>query len=114
MVFQELARGAFAAEAIRQFEESIAGVVIYPDSIGYDEVRLIQNREYDRFPAIVVRAASAADVARSVTFAREQGLQLAVKSGGHSVASHSMIDGALVVDLSGMKRVVVEPEVRIA
>jgi FAD/FMN-containing dehydrogenase len=114
MVSQEVTRGTFAAGAIQQFEARIAGEVVLPESIGYEAARLTQNREYDRYPAMIVRAANAADVARSVSFARAHGLQLAVKSGGHSVASHSMIDNALVVDLAGMKRVVVEPEARIA
>lgn len=113
MVFQ-VTRGTLAAGAVEQFEAQIAGEVVFPESIAYDEARRTLNLAYDRYPAVVVRAANAADVARSVVFARAQGLRVAVKSGGHSVAGHSMIDGALVVDLAGMKRVVIEPEARIA
>jgi FAD/FMN-containing dehydrogenase len=114
MVLREVMRGAVAAGAIRQLEERLVGEVVYPDSIGYDEVRRTQNVEHDRYPAMIVRARSAADVARTVTFARAQGLQLAVRSGGHSLAGHGMVDNAVVVDLAQMKRVVVEPEARIA
>lgn len=114
MVIREVMRGAVAAGAIRQLEERLDGELVYPDSVGYDEARRTQSIEFERYPALIVRARSAADVSRAVTFARAQGLALAVRSGGHSVAGHSMVDGAVVVDLSGMKRVVVEPEARIA
>ena len=68
----------------------------------------------DRRPLAIVRAANAQDVAEAVSFARDHALPLAVRSGGHSLAHHSMIDGAIVVDLSGMKRVSIDPEARIA
>ena len=68
----------------------------------------------DRRPLAIVRAANAQDVAAAVNFARDHALPLAVRSGGHSLAYLSVIDGALVVDLSDMKRVSIDPEARIA
>jgi FAD/FMN-containing dehydrogenase len=68
----------------------------------------------DRCPLAIVHAANTEDVAATVRFARAHGLPLAVRSGGHSIAHHSMIDGAIVADLSGMKRVSIRPEARFA
>ena len=62
----------------------------------------------------VVRAATEYDVSLAVTFARQQNIPLAIRSGGHSLALHSVVDDALVIDLSGMKRVRIDPEQRIA
>jgi FAD/FMN-containing dehydrogenase len=92
----------------------LAGSLLTAESIGYDEARQTINILVDRHPLAVVRAATAQDVAAAVDFARNHALPLAVRSGGHSVAGHSMIDGAVVVDLSGMKRVTIDPNARIA
>jgi hypothetical protein len=92
----------------------LAGRLITPDSPDYDDARRILNVTVDRRPLAIVRAANAEDVAAAVTCARDNRLPLAVRSGGHSIAYLSVIDGALVVDLSTMKRVAIEPEARIA
>jgi FAD/FMN-containing dehydrogenase len=77
--------------------------LITPDDAAYDEARTIFYGGIDRRPAIVIRARNATDVARVVALARESGLELAVRSGGHSIAGHGVSDGGIVLDLSNMK-----------
>jgi len=91
---------------------SVSGSVIRPDDAAYDEARHIHNTLIDRKPSLIVRAADAADVARAVTFAADHGLELAVRAGGHSI--HSATDGGLVVDLTQMKGLHIDPERRLA
>ncbi len=92
----------------------LLGRLIFQGDPDYDEARRTFNITIDRRPLAIVRAADADDVAEAVAFARRHGLPLAVRSGGHSVASLSVIDDALVVDLSGMTRVAIDPARRIA
>ncbi|MGH3089312.1 MAG: FAD-binding oxidoreductase, partial [Rubrobacteraceae bacterium] len=79
------------------------GRVISPEDAAYDEARTVFSGNIDRRPAAIVRAKDAMDVSRVVTFARESGVELAVRSGGHSAAGHSVSDGGIVLDLSEMK-----------
>jgi FAD/FMN-containing dehydrogenase len=97
---------------VESFVASLSGTIIRPDDSTYDEARHIHNTLIDRKPSLIVRAADAADVARSVTFARDHGLELAVRAGGHSI--HSATDGGLVIDLSAMKGLHIDPERRLA
>ncbi len=92
----------------------LAGELITAADAGYDDARRTQSIEVDRRPLAIVRAATVRDVAAAVDFARERGLPLAVRGGGHSIAGHSMVDDAIVVDLSRMKRVLVDPVARTA
>jgi FAD/FMN-containing dehydrogenase len=92
----------------------LTGQLITPDGAGYDEARKVVNFMVDRRPLAIVRAADAEDVAAAVTFAREHDLPLSVRSGGHSLAQYTVIDGAVVVDFSAMKRVQIDPETRLA
>ena len=94
---------------IRSLESRILGTIVRSSDTEYDVARRIHNVSLDRYPALIVRAADAADVIRAVEFARDNDLQLAVRSGGHSLAGNSSVDGSLVVDLSGMKSVSVDP-----
>ncbi|HVX31003.1 MAG TPA: FAD-binding oxidoreductase, partial [Nitrolancea sp.] len=93
----------------RAFETRLLGSLVRPNDPEYDEARQIINMFHDRYPAYIVRAADAADVIRAVEFARENELPVTVRSGGHSIPGHSMADGAVVVDMSGMKAVSVDP-----
>jgi FAD/FMN-containing dehydrogenase len=81
----------------------LRGRVVVPDDGDYDEVRQVFYGGSERRPAAVVRVADSGDVARVISFARESGVELAVRSGGHSVARHSVVDGGLVLDLHDLK-----------
>src|SRR5215218_3599183 len=90
------------------------GRVIAPEDDAYDVARAVFYGSRNRRPAAIVRAKDAADVSRVVTLAREKGLELAVKSGGHSLAGHSVSEGGIVLDLSQMKGLEIDVEARTA
>jgi hypothetical protein len=94
----------------RKFAAGVHGQVILPDSLDYVAARRIWNALFDKRPAMVVRCADRADVVRAVEFARTQQLLVAVRGGGHSPVGYSVCDGGIVIDLSAMKRVVVEAD----
>jgi FAD/FMN-containing dehydrogenase len=102
------------AAAIRKLASEVAGHVITPDASDYESSRLVNNRAYDRHPALIVRCASASDVARALDFGQRQSLPLAVRSGGHSAAGYGVCDGGVVIDVSGMKRIEVDADNRVA
>lgn len=88
------------------------GELIGPQDDGYDAARLVYNRMIDRHPALIARCADVADVIRGVNFAREHGLPLAVRGGGHNGGGLGTCDDGLVLDLSRMRSVRVEPGAR--
>jgi FAD/FMN-containing dehydrogenase len=98
-------------EALRA---SIRGPVICPGDAGYDEARRIWNGAIDRRPGCIARCSGVADVVGAVSFARERDVLVAVRSGGHGVAGHALCDGGLVIDLSPMKGIRVDPVARTA
>ena len=89
--------------SIPELQAKVSGRVITPDDPEYDSTRAVKPGAVDRRPGAIVRVASADDVARVVTFARDAGVELAVRSGGHSAAGHSTTDGGIVIDLREMK-----------
>jgi FAD/FMN-containing dehydrogenase len=93
---------------------SLEGRVIAPGDRHYDEARTVFPGGIDRRPAAIVRPAGALDVARAVSLARDSGLELAVRSGGHSSAGHGVSDGGLVIDLRDMRDLAIDPQRRIA
>jgi FAD/FMN-containing dehydrogenase len=101
-------------EVVREFLGGLRGPVLGPGDPGYDDARTVQNGLIDRQPALVLRASGAADVMRAVGFAREHGLVLSVKGGGHNVAGNATNDGGLVIDLSLMRGVHVDAKTRTA
>jgi FAD/FMN-containing dehydrogenase len=104
----------FDATAIRKLASQISGQVITPETPDYESSRLVFNRAFDRHPALIVSCAGAPDVARALEFAQNQNLPLAVRGGGHSRAGFGVCDGGVVIDLSGMRRVEVDPGKRVA
>ena len=101
-------------EAIQGFRAILQGQLIEPRDGGYDAARQVWNAMIDRRPALIARCASVADVQAAVAFARRQGLPLAVRGGGHNVAGSAICDDGLVVDLSAMKGLRIDPDRRIA
>lgn len=100
--------------ALASFSEAFQGEIVLPGSAGYDAARIVWNGMVDRRPAVVARAAGVEDVRRTVRFAREQELPIAVRCGGHSVAGFSTCDRGVVLDLSLMRDVHVDPARRTA
>ena len=90
------------------------GRVIAPGDAGYDEARTVFYGGIDRRPAAIVRAEDAGDVSRVVSLARDTGLELAIRSGGHSAAGHSVTEGGIVLDLSDMRALQIDVERRTA
>jgi FAD/FMN-containing dehydrogenase len=93
---------------------SIRGTLVAPGDTGYDEARTIWNAMIDRRPALIARCIGVADVMACVNFARERGLQLCIKGGGHNIAGLAVTDGALMIDMSLMRGVWVDAENRVA
>ncbi len=97
-----------------QLRRSFRGEVILPADPRYDEARRLWNALHDRRPAVMLRPASASEVPTAIQFGREHGLELTVRSGGHSLAAFTGREGGLVVDMSAMRRVEVDPRSRTA
>jgi FAD/FMN-containing dehydrogenase len=95
--------------AVQKFRESLRGQSFCPGEQGYDAVRTVPNAMIDRRPAIIARCVGAADVIACVRFAREHDVLVSVRGGGHSVAGKSVCDGGLMIDLSAMKGIRVDP-----
>ena len=89
------------------------GDLLEPGDDGYDEARAVFNAMIDRRPRLIVRCGGAADVVAGILLARETGLPLAVKGGGHGVNGHAVCDDGIMLDLSPMKRIDVDPEARV-
>ncbi|MGW8952026.1 FAD-binding oxidoreductase [Streptomyces sp. NPDC055709] len=97
-----------------RLRESVHGDIVGPGDPAYDEARRVYNAMIDKRPVAVVRAADAGDVIATVNAARELGLLLAVRGGGHSVSGHGTCDGGIVLDLGRMRGIRVDPEARTA
>jgi FAD/FMN-containing dehydrogenase len=96
---------------LEQLRSQLRGRV-EPGDPDYDQARTVFYGGEERHPAAIARVASAEDVARVVTFTREMGLELAVRSGGHSVARHSVVDRGIVLDLGAMKGLEIDADDR--
>ncbi|MER6358216.1 FAD-binding oxidoreductase [Streptomyces sp. NPDC001634] len=98
-----------AGAALAALRSDLAGEVFAPGDPGYDEARTVFNAMIDRHPAVIAQCEGEADVRRSVLFARDLDLKIAVRGGGHSVAGMALNDNGLVVDLRRMHQVTVHP-----
>ncbi|MGX4643911.1 FAD-binding oxidoreductase [Massilia sp. SYSU DXS3249] len=94
---------------IEALQGGLRGAVLLPGEAAYDEARTIWNAMIDKRPAVIVRCAGAADVRTAVNFARDHGLPLAVRGGGHNIAGSALVNDGLVIDLSMMRSVQVAP-----
>ena len=101
-------------DTIRKFKESLRGELILSDDAGYDDARSIWNAMIDRRPALIVRCLGVADVVTCVNFARERGLILSIKGGGHNISGLAVCEGGLMLDMSRMRGVWVDPTTRTA
>jgi len=101
-------------DAIDALRARLRGPLCLPGEPGYEQARTIWNAMIDRHPAAIIRAAGAADVIAGVRFAREHGLVLAVRGGGHNIAGNAVCEGGLMIDLTPMKSVRVDPSARTA
>jgi FAD/FMN-containing dehydrogenase len=100
--------------AIQRLQSRLGGGALLAGTDGYEAARRVWNGLVDKRPAAILRCASASDVVEAVEVARASGLTIAVRGGGHSIAGASVCDGGLVIDLSGMKAIRVDPDRRIA
>src|ERR1700755_3225951 len=110
MTIETITTPPFGEATLAELEQGLRGELIRPGDEGYDEARAIWNAAHDARPALIVRCAGLGDVMRAVDFARSENLAVAVRGGGHSVAGFSTVDGGIVIDLSGMRSVRVDPE----
>src|SRR5215475_603868 len=101
-------------DTLDAFASGLRGACLVPSSLGYDDARVIWNGFADKRPAIIARCSGAADVIDAVKFARKHELLVAVRGGGHNVAGNAICDGGIVIDLSGMNSVRVDPTARTA
>ena len=107
--------GAGTTPDAARFEElaaAVSGRILQPGHDGYDDARRVHNGSIDRRPALIVRCRSAVDASAAVRLARENGLEISVRGGGHNVAGRAVADGAMMVDLAEMKGVSVDPQSR--
>jgi FAD/FMN-containing dehydrogenase len=101
---------SLSASDVKDFRASLRGQLLLAQDEGYDQARRLWNGAFDRHPALIARCAGAADVVQAVNFARSHRLLTAVRGGGHSISGQSSCDGGLMIDLSPMKGIRVDPE----
>ncbi len=99
---------------VMELRTRFRGALLRPGEDGYDEARRIWNGAIDRHPALIARCAGADDVVEAVRFAREHELLVSVRGGGHAVAGYAVCEGGMMIDLSHMKSVRVDPQARVA
>ncbi|HET6793959.1 MAG TPA: FAD-binding oxidoreductase [Acidimicrobiales bacterium] len=102
-----------AAPDIASFRSSFRGTVLQAGDSGYDDARAIWNGAIDRRPAAFARCSTAADVADALRFARQAGLEVSVRGGGHNFSGAALVDGGLTIDLTAMRSIEVDPDARL-
>jgi len=98
------------ADRVEAFSASLSGVVLQPGEDRYEAARRVHNGLIDKRPALIVRCRGAADVSAAVGFARELGLEISIRGGGHNIAGRSVTDDGLMIDLAEMKGMYVDPD----
>jgi FAD/FMN-containing dehydrogenase len=100
--------------ALANLQRRMRGELFTPDAAAYETARRVYNQRFNERPAVIARCLSAHDVALAIGLARSQGLEIAVRSGGHSVAGHSTSAGGMLIDLSQLGQITIDPLQRIA
>jgi FAD/FMN-containing dehydrogenase len=103
---------SFVAEAAASLAAGFSGQVLRPGDVGYEEARKVHNGLVDKRPALIARCHAVSDVVAALDVARKLGLEVAVRGGGHNVAGRATIDGGVMIDLSPMNGVAVDPKAR--
>ena len=98
------------ARKIEELKGGFRGEILIPNDGAYESTRKIWNAMIDKRPAVIARCATTSDVVCGVNFARDNGLLLAVRGGGHNIAGNAMCDDGIVIDLSQMKAASVDPD----
>jgi FAD/FMN-containing dehydrogenase len=101
-----------ADTAVTKFQERLSGELLRPTDRAYDDARTVWNALVDKRPALIARCSDARDVVLSVTFAREHSLEVSVRGGGHNIAGNAVTQGGLMIDLTPMKAIDVNPSRR--
>ena len=99
----------FSVQLLNQLKKNLRGELLLPTDSVFDETRKVWNRMIDKCPALIARCHGTVDVLRCVEFAREHKLLVAVRGGGHNIAGKSLCDDGLLIDLSSMKGIHVDP-----
>lgn len=99
---------------IKELKSSLRGHLLLPSNDGYDEARSIWNGMIDKRPALIARCLGAADVRNAVDFARSHDLLVAVRAGGHGISGKAVCDGGIMIDVSPMRGVRVDPMAKMA
>src|SRR5262249_43743710 len=106
----DMATSVTTTAPYQELAAAVRGDLIAPGDPGYDQARAVYNGMIDKRPAAIVRCRDAADVVACVRFAREHGIEIAVRGGGHNAAGFGVWDDALVIDLSLLRSTIVSPE----
>ena len=106
--------GSSLAEAATELARTFAGHLLQPNDPDYEEVRRVHNGLVDKRPKLIARCRGVADIRDAVGLARALNLEIAVRGGGHNVAGRATVDGGLMIDLSLMKGIHVDPKTRTA
>src|SRR6476661_6656552 len=101
---------ALDARQVTDLGTRISGRVLSPGAPGYDDARAVHNGLVDRRPALIVRARTADDVVAALDLARGTGLEVSVRGGGHNVAGRAVTDGGVMIDLSDMTAIHIDPQ----
>jgi FAD binding domain/Berberine and berberine like len=107
-----MAQPQIALPALAKLRSKFAGTVLQPDDPEYDNVRALHNGLIDKRPAVIARCRNEVDIAASIAFAREHGLEIAVRGGGHNVSGRASVEGGMMIDLSLMKAITVDAAMR--
>src|SRR5205807_4209611 len=97
---------------LRELREALRGELVLTGDVAYDEARSVWNGMIDRRPSLIARCNGTSDVIAAIGFARSEGLDVAVRGGSHNVAGNATCDGGMVIDLSPMKGIRVDPDAR--